>query len=156
MGEQADTGDVAASVSPIQVDVNSLADFQALLGRELSANLQPGSDRIQNDHNMGVRFGARNAGGRVQAARKAYYSTLMASTSNLLQYVRTAEIFIEAIQAVVAGYSGADQSAAGTSNRLRTALGAVFKEHADAAAAYPDSETRRELHRAQTTAANPG
>ena len=116
-------------------------------GESFSVNLEPGSDRIHGDHSMGVRFGGRFAGGHVQAARTAYNSTLVASSSNLWQYVRTSELLIEAIQAVVAGYARADHAAAGTSNELLTALTGALLQRADAAKEYDTSETRREDRR---------
>jgi hypothetical protein len=153
MGEAAGVGelsgdDVDANFSPAPIDVNvdGLKDFRAWLGRELDANLRPGAHGILNDHLMGVRFGWRNAGTHVAAARQRYADSLEASTANLVQYVNASEVLIDAILQVVTNYRASDLSATDSSKILTDILGGVF-----AGRNSPDvdrsSEDRREQHR---------
>jgi hypothetical protein len=149
MGDRTgDEGGADLTTAPIRVDVDGLADFRTWLGRELDANLRPGADAILNDHTMGVRFGQRNAGPQLRAARETYAASLTASMTNLGEYVNASEVLIDAIRQAVANYRSADLSAADSSRILSDILAGVFAQR-DTGAIDQASETRREQHRMQ-------
>jgi hypothetical protein len=132
----------------IDVNVDGLDDFKGFVSRELNLNLIPGSDEVLNDHTIGVRFGARNPGSNVVAATKTYFDTLTISTMNLQEYVKTARDFIDLIEAVTTKYRISDLTAAGTADRLDSALrddkGNLLEQPIDASS----TETNRENYRA--------
>ena len=135
------------STPPIEVDIESLGAFREMLLRELRLNLEPGSARVVRDHSMGPQFGHRNPGPRVGAAQDRYHRALLASTMNLREYIRTADILIEVIHTVMSRYSSADLAAADATPMSET-LAKIMKDREDAAAPYAQSETNRETHKA--------
>jgi hypothetical protein len=151
MGQGDDEGAFVAT--PIDVNVDGLDDFRGFVSRELNLNLIPGSDEVLNDHTIGVCFGARNPGSNVVAAKQTYFNTLTVSTMNLQEYVKTAKDFIDLIEAVAAKYRISDLAAAGTADRLESALlddnGNLLEQPITASS----TETLRENHRASGDAA---
>jgi hypothetical protein len=141
------------TTTSIQVDIDDLAEFRGFWGRELNANLRPGSEEILTDHLMGVRFGVRNAGGNVSDAVKAYFQALSVSAENLHQYIVTSERMIELIAKVQDAYRSADLTAAGSAPDLDTVLSDMVAASTKAAADYPGSETNREAYRGSGNAA---
>jgi hypothetical protein len=153
MRQEADDGDAAQftpmHLTPIDVNVEGLKDFREFLVRELDTNLKPGAQGIDNDHSMGVHFGALNQGVQVHAARDRYEASLRASTGNLAEYVMVAEVLIAAIHAATTKYADADLSAAASVDKIKAALTEAFNtatnERADAI--KREDETQRELYR---------
>jgi hypothetical protein len=135
----------------VQVDVESLEDFRAVLGRELDVNLRPNVLNIQRDHGLGVGFGVRNPGGRIQAARQRYHRALVAATVNLAGYVAAAEVLIDAIRRVAAAYRDADAASAARVARINAeldaALLAALGARRKAQESAREQETERELRR---------
>lgn len=139
-------------LTPIEVDVDGLKDFRAFLVRELDTNLRPAAHGIANDHSMGVHFGGLNHGLRVRAARERYRASLEASTSNLAEYIRVAEVLITAIHEVSTTYENTDLSSAASTSKINAALADAFTSVTSAPVAEQRAqtqETQRELHRAQ-------
>jgi hypothetical protein len=145
-------------LTPIEVDVDGLKDFRTFLVRELDTNLKPGAQGISSDHSMGAHFGAGNAGARVRAAREHYANSLQASTVNLAEYIKTAEVLIDAIHRVAAKYADADLSSAATASKVDQELAAAFTtvtlERSEAARREREHETQREQNRLRA-GANP-
>ncbi|HEX6871374.1 MAG TPA: hypothetical protein VF163_09785, partial [Micromonosporaceae bacterium] len=110
----------------VEVDISGLDDFRTLLGRELDANLRPAVADINRDHSLGVGFGARLAGGRIQAARRKYYESLTSSVANLSAYVTAAEILTDAIRRVTSRYHDTDMASAAGAARINAELSAAF------------------------------
>lgn len=111
VGDQSGDPDIAFQdfdVAAIQVDVDSLKDFRSFLGRELDANLRPGAERVKQEHLMGAGFAHDIVSDSVQAVRAHYGDQLWTAINNLAAYIETSEVFIEAIQRVVARYEVAD------------------------------------------------
>jgi hypothetical protein len=153
MRQEADDGDAAQftpmHLTPIDVNVEGLKDFREFLVRELDTNLKPGAQGIDNDHSMGVHFGALNQGVQVRAARDRYEASLRASTGNLAEYVMVAEVLIAAIHVATTKYADADLSAAASVDKIKAALTEAFNtatnERADVIKRA--DETQRELYR---------
>lgn len=146
-GEELPPADL--DLAHVVVNVDSLDDFRALLGRELDANLRPGAESVNRDHALGVGFGARNAGARVQVARQLYHASLATSMANLAAYVTAAETMIDAIRRVSQSYREADAGAARANEELAAAFRAAQQTHVATVARARDQETRWELHRQQ-------
>ena len=147
-------GDEGAFVATsIDVNVDGLDDFRGFVSRELNLNLIPGSDEVLNDHTIGVRFGARNPGPNLAAAKKTYFDTLTISTMNLQEYVRTARDFIDLIEAVMTRYRLSDLTAAGTAGMLDDAREDSNGNPLPPPIAATATETRRENYRAGGDAA---
>ena len=122
-------GDEGAFVTTsLQVNIDGLNDFRALVGLEVDTNLEPGSDDVINDHVMGVRFGSRNPGHHMGTATKDYHDALDVSTKNLLAYVRTANLLTRTINIVMDQYQSVDLTAAGSSISLNKALDGAVQE----------------------------
>jgi hypothetical protein len=136
-------------LTPIDVNVEGLKDFREFLVRELDTNLKPGAQGIGNDHSMGVHFGALNQGVQVRAARDRYEASLRASTGNLAEYIKVAEVLIAAIHEATTKYADADLSAAASVDKVKAALTDAFNtatnERDDANKRKDD--TQRELYR---------
>jgi hypothetical protein len=126
-------------ISPVEVDLDGLDDFRTFVSRELAGNLRPSTDTIAVDHRRGVGFGDHNVGASVQTARRRYDETLATSTANMVSYIQTAEVLIDAIRRIAYDYRETDlTSAAGSAavNReLSAAMIAAARARADALAA---------------------
>ncbi len=120
-------------LSHVDVDLDGLAEFTALLGRERAVNLMPSAHNIGQDHSDGVRFGYRNPGDRVQSVRTRYQESMSAAAENLSSYIEAAGVLIEAMKQVEAQYRHVD--ALSVANSL--AINASFTQ------VITDIETKR-------------
>jgi hypothetical protein len=137
---------VRFTATSIEVDIDGLSDFRTFLTSEVDTNLRPGSDDVIYDHVMGVRFGHKNPGFNMGRATGSYDGALKSSTSNLYEYVKTADTLTQLIRQVLEKYRTSDLTAAGSSNQLDVVL-AKTRKIMD----IPDSETDRETYRATGT-----
>src|SRR5262249_62391887 len=95
----------------IQVDVDDLASFGSLLNRELTLNLGPAARKVIGEHVHGPGFGWNTVSEQLAATHNAYAYALQVSCHNMSQYIRWAEILIQAIAEAHAAYRHSDMSA---------------------------------------------
>jgi hypothetical protein len=120
----------------IQVNVDGLASFRAMLNRELQQNLRPGAQRIIGTQEAGPGFGRATASLAVQDAHGLYADALSTSTGNLATYVQIAQALIDVIHDVIQNYSESDL----TADILNKAIAARMSAGVSASAppvAYP-------------------
>jgi hypothetical protein len=138
------------NVIHVEVDVDGIADFRALLGRELDTNLRPAVAGIHADQAVGVGFGHAMPGKQIEAAQASYRAVLQGSTKILATYIAVAEELNAAMQRISERYRDADLTSARMSDAVRTELAAAADtavQRIRMAEIEAEHETRRELNR---------
>jgi hypothetical protein len=144
---------IDVDVPAINVDINAIDDFVALLRDEVTQNLRPYSDQIISEHRSGVGFGLYSGSEPMHALRQDYYQCLLSGAEGLRSYVDASEVLLAAAEKVAALYRRADAMAEAQSQDVLAALGASRREMNDSHKAAADTdalhETDRETRRAQ-------
>jgi hypothetical protein len=106
----------------INVQTGELRRFAKDVGFEADEVLAPAVDRATLPLQDGVRFGAKNAGGAVHAAKTRYAQALSAHMSNLTEYIQAAKIMAAAAAQVAADFDEVDVRSADASARVGNIL----------------------------------
>lgn len=122
----------------IEVDLQGLMDFAALVSDEMRTNLSPYADRIIAEHVLGVPFGGRSASTEVHLAAWDYHACLTQAIEALRSYIDVSEIFISAAERIATAYGDADALSAARAQDIDGTLTAAFKR---LSGARPDGQS---------------
>ncbi len=106
----------------INVDLHGLKEFGTRMRGDLDRELRPGTARIAKDFQWGVSFGLRTASKEVIAAVLCYHSCLKQATKLMADYIREAEIIVQAATAVATAYGDADALSSARTEQVELAF----------------------------------
>ena len=132
---------------PIEVNINGIEDFAALLAHEMDASFRPSADRVIRQHADGVGFGSRNASLDMRIAVHKYFECLSAAVDNLREFIAASEILIQAGKKIAAAYREAEDDAQSIQRKVDGALKDTADEIDASRQGGRDEAMRAAMHR---------
>jgi hypothetical protein len=95
----------------IDVNVDDLSSFRALVDREVNQLLTPATAKVDREHSLGPGFGQGTLSSEVNLVQQLYGAALVTSANNMKAYVQLATAMVMAIEEVMQNYTESDLTA---------------------------------------------
>jgi hypothetical protein len=122
------TPGVDADLPAIEVDVDAIDDFVALLHEEVAQNLRPYAEQVIDGHSSGVTFGQSSGSEPMRALRQDYYRCLYSGADGLRSYIDASEVLLGAAEKIAGLYRQSDAMAQARGQEVLAALGVAERE----------------------------
>ena len=121
MGDIGQAGTAGAGPR-IEVQIGSLADFAAFVGRELGASLESAAQRAVDDQAHGRHWGSTVVSRLVDATRVRYLDAHTEAVRNMGRYLAAGAVMIDVIDELMRTYRTSEELAGVTSEQVLAML----------------------------------
>jgi hypothetical protein len=107
----------------IDVNVDDLSSFRAMVDREVNQLLTPAMAKVEREHCLGAGFGQGTLSSEVNLVQQHYRDALVASAQNMRAYAQIAIAIVRAIEEVMLNYTESDLTAQALIDKINAEIG---------------------------------